>query len=403
LGLCACTASNPEAPAEPDADGDGWRVSNGDCDDTRPDVYPGAPETCDDGIDQNCSPHGCLLPLVGAVDQLASRTFSMPGFGDIEAGWLGCWTPDAFFTAWEYKITKWTLRTGAYTVTPTPLAKSPISGGMYVGCLGNDIVLLQGFDADKQLRSYVVQAGLPMSQWSEAMSFELTASDGEVGEPLSGQETLIVSPWTGQATLCGPEQCLPTEVALPGYPVWRTVGFIRLERRLVLVVEGYAEGVYIWDVEAGETLSFLPDPADPIYIADSSIAVGSFADVEPRLVLGTERGALIVAPETGDAIVLAAPFSRGGSPNMAVFDADLDGFDDLFLGGIDERGGILVGYSGADLDVDVGPEAITWRFDLPGATRLSIGAADLVGDGDADLAIADQAGERMFGLLARRD
>jgi len=36
-----------------DGDGDGW-VSCGDCDDTDATVYPDAPETCDDGIDQNC-------------------------------------------------------------------------------------------------------------------------------------------------------------------------------------------------------------------------------------------------------------------------------------------------------------------------------------------------------------
>jgi len=37
-----------------DEDGDGWTVNDGDCDDTDPNAYPGAPEICDDGIDQNC-------------------------------------------------------------------------------------------------------------------------------------------------------------------------------------------------------------------------------------------------------------------------------------------------------------------------------------------------------------
>jgi len=37
-----------------DSDGDGWSEGDGDCDDTDPNVYPGAPEICDDGIDQNC-------------------------------------------------------------------------------------------------------------------------------------------------------------------------------------------------------------------------------------------------------------------------------------------------------------------------------------------------------------
>ena len=40
-----------------DADGDGWSDAlngGGDCDDTDPNVFPGAPEVCTDGIDQNC-------------------------------------------------------------------------------------------------------------------------------------------------------------------------------------------------------------------------------------------------------------------------------------------------------------------------------------------------------------
>ncbi|GBC60314.1 hypothetical protein DENIS_1265 [Desulfonema ishimotonii] len=44
----------PDPPVSTDDDGDGYAVSQGDCDDTDPDIYPGAAEICGDDIDQNC-------------------------------------------------------------------------------------------------------------------------------------------------------------------------------------------------------------------------------------------------------------------------------------------------------------------------------------------------------------
>ncbi|MCB9761029.1 MAG: putative metal-binding motif-containing protein [Alphaproteobacteria bacterium] len=39
---------------EVDFDGDGWTVSDGDCDDTNADIHPDATETPGDTIDSNC-------------------------------------------------------------------------------------------------------------------------------------------------------------------------------------------------------------------------------------------------------------------------------------------------------------------------------------------------------------
>ncbi len=42
-----------DSTADPDADGDGWTVAAGDCDDADPDVHPDADEVCD-GVDTDC-------------------------------------------------------------------------------------------------------------------------------------------------------------------------------------------------------------------------------------------------------------------------------------------------------------------------------------------------------------
>jgi hypothetical protein len=45
--------TDDECAGPPDRDGDGHRA-DADCDDGDPNRYPGAPETCGDGIDQDC-------------------------------------------------------------------------------------------------------------------------------------------------------------------------------------------------------------------------------------------------------------------------------------------------------------------------------------------------------------
>jgi hypothetical protein len=45
-----------------DADGDGYTIADGDCDDSNPDVNPGAEEICGDGIDQDCDGSDLACP-----------------------------------------------------------------------------------------------------------------------------------------------------------------------------------------------------------------------------------------------------------------------------------------------------------------------------------------------------
>lgn len=56
-------ANDSCTPVDPDDDGDGWTVGEGDCDDVDPAVNPGAAEACD-GIDNDCDfviDEGCVI------------------------------------------------------------------------------------------------------------------------------------------------------------------------------------------------------------------------------------------------------------------------------------------------------------------------------------------------------
>ncbi len=55
-----CTGSN--VSSDIDSDNDGYTVGGGDCDNSKPSVYPGAPEICADGIDQDCNGSDKVCP-----------------------------------------------------------------------------------------------------------------------------------------------------------------------------------------------------------------------------------------------------------------------------------------------------------------------------------------------------
>lgn len=72
-GLVDC--ADPDCLATCDADGDGFQPPE-DCDDTDPDRWPGNPEVCGDGVDQDCD----------GVDPACARLYAADGRGGRDRG-----------------------------------------------------------------------------------------------------------------------------------------------------------------------------------------------------------------------------------------------------------------------------------------------------------------------------
>ena len=105
LDPCTMDACGPDGacthiPLDGDGDGyiaehapDGTTCGGDDCDDTRDDVYPGAPEVCMDGIDQDCD---------GSVDGLIAVTpvVTLEGGDDRTRNPVIAWSGSEFGVVW---------------------------------------------------------------------------------------------------------------------------------------------------------------------------------------------------------------------------------------------------------------------------------------------------------------
>jgi len=108
LLISACTEKNtnnttPDKPDEttktvevdtatspPDIDGDGWTLANGDCDDSDPERYPGASESCDE-VDEDCDD---IVDENAIGAQQWHIDSDADGFGDAHSVIEACERPD---------------------------------------------------------------------------------------------------------------------------------------------------------------------------------------------------------------------------------------------------------------------------------------------------------------------
>ncbi|MCK9529946.1 MAG: S8 family serine peptidase [Gammaproteobacteria bacterium] len=107
--------------AETDADGDGYTVANGDCNDADATIHPGALEVKHDGIDQDCNGYDHTLAITralytarrGTLEVIATSQYGAQADPSVHG--IGPMTWSATRGTWELRLT--TSNPGTVTVT----------------------------------------------------------------------------------------------------------------------------------------------------------------------------------------------------------------------------------------------------------------------------------------------
>ena len=99
-----------------DDDGDGWSGLDGDCDDTDPSVYPGAPET-DVGVDNDCDGIEAAAPVAFADYSPESSSFVVGGMVYLDGS--GSFDPDGGGLYYAWSMDDAPDGSSAYVISPS--------------------------------------------------------------------------------------------------------------------------------------------------------------------------------------------------------------------------------------------------------------------------------------------
>ena len=409
---------------------EGYAENAEDCDDLDPGRYPGAPETCEDGVVQDCLDPGpaagasCVWRGTYALEEASAswtgeedRSYvgwSLAIGGDLDGDGasevaIGAFAADA---GGSYRGAVYLMSGGAEGATTVAAAGAVISGDQDSACAGIGLAAVSDLDGDGAPELAVGASGGGGSGTDDANGEAyLFLGGGLVGALSTADADVVISgTWDGDRagySLASGDvdgDGLPDlAVGAPGHDAF-----------------GSASGaVAVLLAEALEGAASTSDAALTVFGARSdaniggSVALGGDLDGDGRadlLVLNSDRadvyaiagdrcpGDVIASDDEADAVWYAGGTASGASVAFA-FAGDVtgDGLDDAVLGNTGGAGQVWLVAGARQLpggEADrvaeaswVGPD---WTAGLGAAVA---GAGDLDVDGRMDLALAAEGGD----------
>ncbi len=408
---------------------DGYVRTAGDCDDGAPDTYPGAPETCGDGLDQDCDGDGGC-GLVGDAGSGYASAWFVDDIEDVMYARVlvpGDLDGDGFDDLAIADPTHW----NGGTVGSVSLFRGPIRCGEHPISSADLQVLGDQVDAD--LGSSLAAPG---DLDGDGLA-DLVMSGNRESEGLTGGVVHIVTrpEWTGRATV---DSVATTVISFPtgisGPSIVSPAGDVDGNGNADLLVgdpswqndHGFSGGLFLFlgPLPAGalgpeDAHSWIVSGDDYSFLNGADNGVGSAGDFNgdgygdiavgvPYYAPGgstTGRVFLFFGPmdpgehllDEADVVIFeASPGSQIGGWTEPASDLDGDGMDDLWTSALyafGQKGAVRL-FLGTDLPgtIDVSEAVFMLKGDPAEGSTTTIGTAlsagDFDGDGQTDLAVS---------------